>query len=170
VQGKLEINRAQVDLEAVVRGAVETAAERARARGVTFEVTTEPAPVSGDAARLEQVVGNLLSNAIQFSPEGGEVDVEVARAGHDAVIRVRDYGAGIDPEFLPHVFEQFRQADGGLSRQHGGLGLGLTIVRQLVELHGGRVEAESSGPGRGATFTVRLPIQVDSRESMVQSR
>ena len=158
VQGKLEINRALVDVEAVVTGAVETAAARASARGVTFDVSTEPVFVSGDAQRLEQVVGNLLSNAIQFSAEGGEVAVEVVRSGFEAVIRVRDFGAGIDADFLPHVFEQFRQADGGLSRQHGGLGLGLTIVRQLVELHGGRVEVESGGAGRGAAFTVHLPL------------
>jgi CheY-like chemotaxis protein len=120
--------------------------------------TNERAPaVLGDADRLQQVVWNLLSNAIKFTPHGGEVWVGLARHAGHAEISVRDTGQGIAPEFLPHVFDRFRQADGTPTRAHGGLGLGLAIVRHLVELHGGTVEAASAGEGRGATFTVHLP-------------
>jgi CheY-like chemotaxis protein len=113
--------------------------------------------VQGDAQRLQQVVWNLLSNAVKFTPTGGTVAVEVIGEGDAMLLRVRDDGAGIEPEFLPFVFERFRQADSSASRQHGGLGLGLAIVRHLVELHGGTVRAESAGKDKGATFTVELP-------------
>jgi signal transduction histidine kinase len=108
---------------------------------------------------LQQVIWNLLSNAVKFTPEGGRVEVSLRRtAGAHATITVTDNGAGISPDFLPHVFEHFRQADSTSTRQHGGLGLGLAIVRRLIELHGGTVEAESDGAGRGATFRVKLPL------------
>lgn len=114
--------------------------------------------VNGDAGRLQQVIGNLLTNALKFTPEGGRVDVSLARVDDDVEVTVADTGDGIEPAFLPHVFEQFRQADAsGAARRQGGLGLGLALVRQLVELHGGTVHAASEGKGRGATFTIRLP-------------
>jgi len=114
--------------------------------------------VAGDPGRLQQVVWNLLTNAIKFSPREGRVDIEVAQRGEQVAITVRDNGAGIGPEFITHVFERFRQADASMTRRHGGLGLGLSIVKHLVEQHGGTVRAESAGEGRGASFTVELPL------------
>src|SRR6185436_888909 len=116
--------------------------------------------ISGDAERLQQVVWNLLSNAVKFAPNGGRVEVRLERADSHVEIVVADNGQGIKPEFLPYVFERFRQEDSGANRQKGGLGLGLAIVRHIVELHGGTVRAASEGPGKGATFTVTLPIKV----------
>src|SRR4028119_1997881 len=113
--------------------------------------------VMGDPARLQQVVWNLLTNAVKFTPRGGRVQIRLERVNSQIEIAVSDTGAGIDPEFLPHVFERFRQADQRTTRQHGGLGLGLAIVRHLVELHGGAVRADSGGEGAGSTFTVTLP-------------
>lgn len=115
--------------------------------------------MSGDPARRQQVVWNLVSNAVKFTPGGGRVTVAVERLGHSAEIRVVDTGEGISREFLPHVFDRFRQADSSTTRPHAGLGLGLAIVRYLVELHSGTVHATSPGPGQGSTFTVRLPLQ-----------
>jgi CheY-like chemotaxis protein/anti-sigma regulatory factor (Ser/Thr protein kinase) len=123
---------------------------------VSLDPTAET--VSGDAERLQQVVWNLLSNAVKFAPKGGRVEVRLERADSYIEIVVADNGQGIRPEFLPYVFEHFRQEDSGTNRQHGGLGLGLAIVRRIVELHGGTVHAESEGLGKGATFTVALPI------------
>jgi signal transduction histidine kinase len=114
--------------------------------------------VSADPDRMQQVIWNLLSNAVKFTPTGGRVEISLRRAGGQAEIVVTDDGAGIHPEFLPHVFEHFRQADSTSTRKHGGLGLGLAIVRRLVELHGGTVAAESEGEGRGATFRILLPF------------
>jgi CheY-like chemotaxis protein/anti-sigma regulatory factor (Ser/Thr protein kinase) len=125
-----------------------------------LQAVVEPtvAPISGDAARLQQVIWNLLSNAIKFTPRGGRVEVTVEETASRARITVADNGKGIDPAFLPFVFERFRQADSSSTRAEGGLGLGLAIVRHLVELHGGTVEAESAGPGRGTTIRVNLPV------------
>ena len=120
--------------------------------------------VAGDPARLQQVVWNLLSNAVKFTPCGGRVEVELRREGGQAVVRVGDTGQGIAPEFLPHVFDRFRQADGSTTRQYGGLGLGLAIVRALAELHGGWVVAESDGEGRGSRFIFGLPAAVAAEE------
>ena len=117
-------------------------------------------PVSGDSARLQQIVWNLLSNAVKFTPKGGKVQVLLERVNSHVEISVIDTGIGIKPEFLPHVFDRFRQADAGTTRRHGGLGLGLAIVKQLVEMHGGSIRAKSPGEGQGATFTVTLPITV----------
>ena len=117
-------------------------------------------PVSGDPARLQQVVWNLLTNAVKFTPKGGRVQVLLERVNSHVEISVIDTGMGIRPEFLPHVFERFRQADASTTRRHGGLGLGLAIVKQLVELHGGTVRAKSPGEGQGSTFVVSLPITV----------
>ena len=116
-------------------------------------------PVFGDPNRLQQVVWNLLTNAVKFTPKGGKIDVLVERVNSHVEITVHDSGIGISPEFLPHLFERFRQADSSTTRKFGGLGLGLSIVKQLVELHGGTVTAESAGEGKGATFIVSLPLR-----------
>jgi CheY-like chemotaxis protein/anti-sigma regulatory factor (Ser/Thr protein kinase) len=122
-------------------------------------VAADAAIVRGDPDRLQQVAWNLLTNAVKFTPAGGRIDVRLERVGGSAQITVSDTGCGIAPSFLPHVFDAFRQADATTTRSHGGLGLGLSIVKHLTELHGGTVSAESGGEGQGATFTVRLPIQ-----------
>ena len=128
---------------------------------VGLHVDAASGRVSGDPDRLQQVVWNLISNAIKFTPAGGTVTVSVERADSHVAVVVSDNGSGIDPEFLPYVFERFRQADASTTRAHGGLGLGLAIVRHLVELHGGTVRVESGGLGRGTTFTVALPIAAE---------
>jgi CheY-like chemotaxis protein len=135
--------------------------QAAEAKGITIDVALEAAAVSvtADADRLQQVVWNLLSNAVKFTPRGGRVEVRAERRGDRVAVLVRDSGEGIEPAFLPHVFERFRQADSSMSRPHGGLGLGLSIVWYLVDRHGGAVEVESPGPGQGATFTVTLPVE-----------
>src|SRR5262249_39649540 len=133
-------------------------------------VSTAPVPMMGDAARLQQVVGNLLTNAIKFSVQQGQIDVSLAEENGEAVIRVHDSGIGIDRALLPPAFDRFRQGESGCARRQTGLGLGLTIVRELVTLHGGVVIAESEGPGMGSTFTVRLPIAGVSTEDAPASR
>jgi CheY-like chemotaxis protein len=149
-----------VDLVAVVGAALESVRPSAEAKRIRVDVDLDPAMprLSGDASRLQQVVWNLLSNSIKFTPAGGTVTVSAAARGPAVRLDVRDTGAGIASEFLPHVFERFRQADASTTRAHTGLGLGLAIVRHLVELHGGTVEAESAGEGQGATFRVWLPV------------
>jgi CheY-like chemotaxis protein len=131
---------------------------------------TGVATVSGDPVRLQQVVWNLLSNAIKFTPRGGRVQIRLERVNSHIEIAVGDSGSGIAPEFLPYVFDRFRQADQRSTRQHGGLGLGLAIVRQLVELHGGTVRAESPGEGQGSTFTVLLPVAPVYQRTGVEER
>ncbi len=160
ITGKLRLEVRAVDLGAVVEAAVEATRPAAEAKTVRLQSLVDPqaGPVSGDADRLQQVVWNLLSNAVKFTPKGGRVQVRLERVNSHVEIVVSDSGRGISPEFLPHVFDRFRQADGATTRTHGGLGLGLAIVRQLVELHGGTVGAESGGEGRGATFVVQLPL------------
>jgi signal transduction histidine kinase/ActR/RegA family two-component response regulator len=158
--GKVVLHTSPVYLPAIVEAAIETVSHAAEAKGVTVNVVVAPGvkPVSGDPDRLQQVVWNLLSNALKFTPAGGRVDVLCrSRDGH-AELTVRDTGIGIPADVLPHVFERFRQSDAGAQRSYGGLGLGLAIVRYLVELHGGTVTAESAGESKGATFTVRLPL------------
>ena len=159
VAGKLRLDLRAVDLRAVVEASVDTIRPTARAKGVHLEAHTgdRPVVVSGDPERLQQVVWNLLSNAIRFTPASGRIDVWLDEHQGQEQIRVVDTGSGIKPEFLPHVFERFRQADASSSRVHSGLGIGLALVRHLAELHGGSVVAESEGEGRGATFSVRLP-------------
>jgi PAS domain S-box-containing protein len=160
ITGKLSIDLQPVDLAPAIESAVDTLRPAAQARGVALTTELDPAAgsVAGDAARLEQVVTNLLTNALKFTPPGGRVSVRLARAGDWARLSVSDTGAGIRPDFLPHLFERFRQADSSSTRVHGGLGLGLAIVRHLVEVHGGHVRADSDGEGKGATFTVELPM------------
>ncbi len=157
--GKLAVELEVVELGAVVRAAVETARPSADARRVALTFTDESgaAAMRGSSGRLQQIVGNLLSNAIKFTNEGGQVDVTLRRAEADLEIVVRDDGEGITADFVPHLFERFRQASTSSTRRHGGLGLGLFIVRELTQTHGGEVEVTSEGAGRGATFTVRLP-------------
>ncbi|HEX8456527.1 MAG TPA: PAS domain S-box protein [Pyrinomonadaceae bacterium] len=160
ITGKLRLEMRVVDPAAVVAAAVETARPAAEAKDIRLQTAfdTHSAPISGDPDRLQQVVWNLLSNAIKFTPVGGRVEVSLERAASHVRISVSDTGRGIAPEFLPHVFDRFRQADQTTTRTHGGLGLGLAIVRQLVELHGGSVRVESAGEGQGTTFTVALPL------------
>jgi PAS domain S-box-containing protein len=164
VSGKLRLNVRPVDLTPVVEAALDTVRPSAEAKGIRLQAILDPAagPVSGDADRLQQVIWNLLANAIKFTPAGGRVLVRVERADDLARIVVSDSGTGIAREFLPHVFERFRQADGSTTRRHGGLGLGLAIVRHIVEVHGGTVSADSAGAGQGATFTVEIPISAES--------
>ncbi|HEX6185532.1 MAG TPA: ATP-binding protein [Pyrinomonadaceae bacterium] len=160
ISGKLRLDLRTVELPAVIEAAVEATRPAAEAKGVRLTTALDPrsGPINGDADRLQQVVWNLLTNAIKFTDEGGEIKVGLGSVDSRVVITVRDSGMGIDPEFLPHIFDRFRQADPGTNRIHGGMGLGLSIVRQLVELHGGTVKAESEGEGKGATFTVSLPF------------
>ena len=160
ITGKLRLDVRPVELAPIMVAAADAARPAAEAKGIKLSTDSgEDAPVVlGDADRLQQVVWNLLSNAIKFTPQGGEVRLALARRDGQAEISVRDTGQGIAPEFLPHVFERFRQADQTPTRAHGGLGLGLAIVRHLVELHGGAVAATSAGEGQGATFAVQLPL------------
>src|SRR5215468_1490494 len=160
ITGKLVLERNVIDLVDVAQAAAEALRAAALARQIDLSITAEVAPIHVDAdfGRLQQMVSNLVSNAIKFTDPGGRVTIRIERRGEEAVLAVSDAGRGIRPEFLPHVFEKFRQADTSTTRSHTGLGLGLAIVRRLVELHSGKVEAASEGEGRGATFTVRLPI------------
>jgi len=161
ITGKLRLEARPIEVRALLQGAVETVRPAAEAKGVYLStlLASDVGEVTADPDRLQQVMWNLLSNAVKFTQGGGRVEVGLRREGAQAVVRVCDTGQGIAPEFLPHVFDRFRQADMGTTRQHGGLGLGLAIVRHLVELHGGEVTAESEGPGRGSTFVVRLPLR-----------
>ncbi|HEY0171600.1 MAG TPA: ATP-binding protein, partial [Pyrinomonadaceae bacterium] len=159
VTGKLRLDTRPVEFARVIEAAVESVRPAARAKKIRLEVELEPlGPLLGDAGRLQQVAWNLLSNAVKFTPEGGRVGVLLRRAGPHAEVRVEDTGQGIGANFLPHVFDRFRQADGSTTRQYGGLGLGLAIARHLVELHGGAISADREGEGRGSSFTVRLPL------------
>lgn len=153
-----------LDLRPVVHAALEVVEPTADSKGLRIEAVLDEGPiaVNGDARRLQQVVWNLLSNAVKFTPRGGRIRVRVERDGDHARIAVRDTGQGIEATFLPHVFEPFRQASDGQARTHAGLGLGLSIVRALVEMHGGRIRAESDGDGQGAAFVVELPLLTDA--------
>ncbi|HEX8354044.1 MAG TPA: PAS domain S-box protein, partial [Pyrinomonadaceae bacterium] len=160
ISGKLSLHVEPVELGAVVRNAADAVRLAAEAKGVRLlvKLDTRPATVSGDPTRLQQVAWNLISNAVKFTPKGGVVEVRLELVDSQVELVVTDTGQGIPPDVLPHVFERFRQADSSTNRAHGGLGLGLAIVRHLAEMHGGTVEAESPGPGQGATFRVKLPL------------
>jgi CheY-like chemotaxis protein/two-component sensor histidine kinase len=162
MSGKLRLDIERVDLAAVIAAALDSIRPAADAKGITVHCGPAPVdiPLNGDPARLQQVIWNLLSNAVKFTQAGGHLQVALERAGTHVTITVRDDGCGIDAKFLPHVFERFRQADASAARQQGGLGLGLSIARQLVELHGGSIAAASDGDGKGSTFTVRLPLDM----------
>jgi len=168
ITGKLRIAVRPLELAPVIEAAIDSVRAAADAKGVRLEARADPAagPVSGDPDRLQQVAWNLLSNAIKFTPRGGRVEIRLDVADRHARIQVADTGGGINPDFLPYMFERFRQAEGLSSRALGGLGLGLAIVRHIVELHGGTVRAESAGEGQGATFTVELPL-LEAREGAV---
>jgi signal transduction histidine kinase len=160
MQGKLALKMTPVNLVSIIEAAIETVRLAAETKAIQVQTDLDSAigPVLGDATRLQQVVWNLLSNAVKFTAEGGQITVRLSQIGSHAQIEVIDSGKGIHPNFLPHVFEYFRQEDGTTTRKFGGLGLGLAIVKHLVELHGGTVHADSPGEGQGATFTVRLPL------------
>jgi PAS domain S-box-containing protein len=162
VAGKLRLDVQAVELPRVVEQAVESILPAANAKGVRVQTVLDPraTPISGDPERLQQVVWNLVSNAVKFTPRGGQVQVRVERVNSHVELIVSDTGIGITQEFLPHIFERFRQADAGSTRAHGGLGLGLAITRHLIELHGGTVHASSAGQGTGATFRVTLPVMI----------
>jgi PAS domain S-box-containing protein len=161
LSGKLRLKMESVDLKVVLRAAVETVRPAFEAKGIRIDLNLSPVGgvVSGDADRLQQVFWNLLANAVKFTPNQGRIRVELMEVAGYVEVRVMDTGVGIDPEFLPHVFEKFRQADTSRTRIHGGMGLGLAIVQHLVESHGGTVEAVSPGDDQGSTFTVRLPLR-----------
>jgi len=160
VNGKMVLKLSSIDIQTIIAGALDTLRPAAEAKRIA--ITTDVAAVPetcGDRDRLQQIVWNLLSNAIKFTSREGRVDVRVENLGTDLRIAVSDNGRGIAPAFMPHIFDRFTQADSTVTRAHGGLGLGMAIVRHLVELHGGTVQAESEGEDRGATFTVTLPIR-----------
>ena len=158
--GKVRLDVRPVDLRGVIEAALDSVRPAAEAKSIALGAScgSTPVPVRGDPDRLQQIVWNLLTNAIKFTPRDGRIDVRLERIDGDAEITIEDTGVGISAEFLPHIFDRFRQAESGSTRSHGGLGLGLAIVRNLVDLHGGGVRAASPGAGRGATFTVTLPL------------
>ncbi|HSP18754.1 MAG TPA: ATP-binding protein, partial [Myxococcaceae bacterium] len=158
VSGKTRLNIETADLMRIVEAAVESMRPSAESRSVRLDLSAQPCALAGDPERLHQILWNLLSNAVKFTARGGHVSVSLGVRDRTATLTVSDTGQGIRPDFLPHVFERFRQADATATRAHGGLGLGLAIVRHLVELHGGTVGASSPGEGQGATFTVQLPL------------
>ncbi len=164
ITGKLEVEALPVSLPAVFDTVLSGIAPAAHARGVSLHAHIDPQlPVlEGDPKRLQQVLGNVLSNAVKFTPAGGRVDCRCVTAGDHVTIDVQDTGAGVDPAFLPHMFQRFRQADSGVTRQHGGLGLGLAIARHLIELHGGEISAHSDGPGKGTRVRIVLPVAASS--------
>jgi PAS domain S-box-containing protein len=172
ITGKMTLNLQTLDFSGIVSAAVEVARSSAEAKEIDLVVETgeREALVSGDPDRLQQVVLNLVSNAIKFTPPGGRVEARLRRDDAQLELIVKDTGQGISPEFLPHVFERFRQADSSVARAHGGLGLGLSITKRLVELHQGSIHAVSEGEGRGSTFTVKLPFAVNPGAPSASSR
>ena len=172
VAGKIRLDVQPVELPLIVDNAVATVQPAADAKGVRMQTTVDPrvGPVSGDPDRLQQVVWNLMANAVKFTPRDGRVQVRLQRVNSHVEIEVSDTGVGIRPDFLPYVFERFRQGESGTTRKTGGLGLGLAIVRHIVEMHGGTVHAASAGEGHGATFRVRLPLMIVHPEPLVTRR
>lgn len=169
--GKLEVERRPMLIPPLVDAVLADLVPAVEAKQITLSraMSEDLLPIEGDPKRLHQVLGNIISNAIKFTPQGGEIAVSCDVDAHSIVIKVRDSGAGIPAEFLPLIFERFRQADTGSTRRHGGLGLGLAIAHHLVELHGGQIHAESDGPGRGSKFCIRLPIAVGPRARVIGS-
>ncbi|MBE9209784.1 response regulator [Nostoc sp. LEGE 06077] len=167
LQNKFSLNLKSVDLSAVIEVALDIVRLSAQAKSIQLKTKFAPnvGQVLGDPSRLQQVIWNLLSNAVKFTPSGGQVEIRLERVGTQAQIQVSDTGKGIEPEFLPYVFDYFRQADNSTTRSFGGLGLGLAIARQIVELHGGTIKAESEGDEKGAIFTVLLPISSTEPQS-----
>ncbi len=171
ITGNLYLDLHPIELGPVIEAATNVVRPTAEAKGIQIETELEsqPAVISGDSHRLQQVIWNLLSNAIKFTPRGGCVQVRLRQTDYQVQISVTDTGQGIDADFLPYVFDRFRQADSTTTRQHGGLGLGLAIARHLVEIHGGTVEAESPGAGKGASFLVKLPLLLTMRDKVAPS-
>jgi PAS domain S-box-containing protein len=167
VSGKMHLEVRPVEPASVINSAVEAVKPAAQAKGVGLQLIIDPSvgPVAGDYERLQQVVWNLLSNAVKFTPSGGRVLVRTERVGSTAQLTVTDNGRGIKPDFLPYVFDRFRQADSSITRAFGGMGVGLAIVKSIVEMHGGTVEASSEGEGRGASFTVSLPLASETKDT-----
>ena len=165
VSGKLRVSVGKVDVPSIAELALESVRLAAEAKALTLEAHIEPTAgqITGDADRVQQIIWNLLSNAIKFTPKGGRVQLHVQRSDGGIEIAVQDSGQGIDPAFLPHVFERFKQADGTITRSKGGLGLGLAIVKHLVELHGGTIAVTSEGVGKGASFAAVLPRYTEAR-------
>ena len=165
--GRIRLDVQRVMLSDVIRGVVESAQPIAQSKGVRLETILDPlaGPVSGDPARLQQVMWNLLSNAIKFTPKRGRVQVLLERVNSHLEVTVSDTGIGIPPDFLPYVFDRFSQKDTSTARRYGGLGLGLAIAKQLIELHGGRLYAKSAGEGRGASFIINLPLTILSADA-----
>lgn len=168
ISGKVRLDMQWVDPSPMIRAAVDAVRPSAEVKGVQLRVLIDSlaGPVTGDPSRLQQVVWNLVSNSIKFTPRGGKIEVRLERVNSHVEITVVDTGEGIDPGFLPHVFERFRQADASSTRNHVGLGLGLSIVKQLVEMHGGNVRAKSPGLGKGSTFIVLLPVRVTQQDEI----
>src|SRR5688572_16121533 len=166
VSGKLNLEVRPLDICSVTRAAINVVRPAADAKGITLDYYAEPGlgAISADSARLHQIIWNLLSNAVKFTPRGGKIAIRIEQEAAHAKVTVHDTGQGIDPEFLPRVFDRFRQADSSTTRSFGGLGLGLAIVRHLIELHGGTVSAESEGVGKGATFFARFPLITERAE------
>jgi CheY-like chemotaxis protein len=160
IRGTIRLEFQQLDVMPVLKAAVEAVRPMMESKNIRLVCALDAGAglVSGDPSRLQQIFWNLLANAVKFTPPGGRIEVELERAGPQVQIIVRDDGQGISSDFLPYVFERFRQADASMTRRHGGLGLGLSIVKQLVEMHGGSVRAESAGDGKGATFIASLPL------------
>ena len=171
VSGKLNLDVRPLDISSVTRAAINVVRPAADAKGIALDYWAEPGlgAISADSARVHQIIWNLLSNAVKFTPHGGKICVRLEQDGADARVTVKDTGQGIEPEFLPRVFDRFRQADSSTTRSFGGLGLGLAIVRHLVELHGGTVSAHSEGLSKGATFTATFPLLADRMEPVVSS-
>jgi signal transduction histidine kinase/ActR/RegA family two-component response regulator len=171
VSGKLSLDVRPLDISSVARAAISVVRPAADAKGITLEYSAQPGlgAISADSARMQQIIWNLLSNAVKFTPHGGKIFVRIEQDGPNARVLVRDTGLGIDSKFLPRVFDRFRQADSSTTRSYGGLGLGLAIVRHLVELHGGTVLAESEGPGKGATFSASFPLLAVRAEAIAHS-
>jgi signal transduction histidine kinase/CheY-like chemotaxis protein len=171
ISGRTKLDLDTIDVRELIRGVVESMIPTAAARGVELQLMpVPPVAVSGDARRLEQVFFNLLSNALKFTPGGGRVTLETRIDDHEVEVRVVDTGVGIEPEFLPHAFDRFRQADSATTRSQGGLGLGLSIAKQLVEAHSGTIAVESAGRNRGSTFIVRLPLSPDAARHGPEAR
>jgi PAS domain S-box-containing protein len=168
ISGKVRLDVQRLDLASIVKETVETVKPSALAKGIRLQVVLDPlaGPVRGDPNRLQQVFWNLLINAMKFTPKDGRVTVTLSRVNSHLEVEISDSGEGIDPAFLPHIFDRFRQADASSARRHGGLGLGLSIVKQLVELHGGVITAKSAGPNLGATFRVSLPLMVTIEDAL----
>jgi CheY-like chemotaxis protein len=171
VGGKLNLEVRPIDLLPAINAAIEVVRPAAEAKSINIEINSDSSvgPVTGDPARLQQVIWNLLSNAVKFTPKGGSVQVTFQQAESSAEIVIRDTGIGILADFLPHVFERFRQAESAVTRSHRGMGLGLAIVRHLIELHGGTVTAASEGENQGATFTIRLPLAAVTQHTLAST-